>query len=162
MPPQALLDEKEQDTFSEFLNSFFMQVEECSEQENGHETSISPQCNDVKTLSPRDVLTEEEKRANHILSEQKRRNTIRNGFKDLTHMIPTLKNINNSKSTVLFKAVDYIRCLEKRNKSLRDKLLALQIKAQVKHKMNLMTGRSFAPIVAPTTIGAAAAAAAAA
>ncbi|KAI9283545.1 hypothetical protein BC943DRAFT_280808, partial [Umbelopsis sp. AD052] len=53
----------------------------------------------------KELLTEEEKRANHIASEQKRRNTIRTGFKELTDIIPTLKNINNSKSTILFKAV---------------------------------------------------------
>ncbi|ORY96652.1 hypothetical protein BCR43DRAFT_439851, partial [Syncephalastrum racemosum] len=73
----------------------------------------------------RELLTEEEKRANHIASEQKRRSTIRNGFKDLTDLVPTLKNINNSKSTVLFKAVDFIRYLEKRNRGLRDKIHAL-------------------------------------
>ncbi|KAI9021582.1 Myc-type, basic helix-loop-helix domain-containing protein, partial [Phycomyces nitens] len=79
-----------------------------------------------RTKPNRDLLTEDEKRANHIASEQKRRNTIRSGFKDLTDIIPTLKNINNSKSTVLFKAVDYIRHLEKRNKGLKDRLAALQ------------------------------------
>jgi len=61
----------------------------------------------------KELLTEEEKRANHIASEQKRRNTIRAGFKELTDIIPTLKNVNNSKSTILFKAVDYIKYLEK-------------------------------------------------
>ncbi|PHZ07513.1 HLH-domain-containing protein, partial [Rhizopus microsporus ATCC 52813] len=70
----------------------------------------------------KELLTEEEKRANHIASEQKRRSTIRNGFKELSELVPTLKNINNSKSTVLFKAVEYIKYLEKRNNSLRDKI----------------------------------------
>ncbi|PKB96047.1 hypothetical protein RhiirA5_243966, partial [Rhizophagus irregularis] len=64
----------------------------------------------------KELLTEEEKRANHIASEQKRRNTIRAGFKELTDIIPTLKNVNNSKSTILFKAVDYIKYLERRNR----------------------------------------------
>ncbi|OAD80652.1 helix-loop-helix DNA-binding domain-containing transcription factor, partial [Phycomyces blakesleeanus NRRL 1555(-)] len=68
----------------------------------------------------KELLTEEEKRTNHIASEQKRRSTIRTGFKDLTDIVPTLKNINNSKSAVLFKAVEYIRYLEKRNKGLHE------------------------------------------
>ncbi|OAD04423.1 helix-loop-helix DNA-binding domain-containing transcription factor, partial [Mucor lusitanicus CBS 277.49] len=68
----------------------------------------------------RDILTDDEKRVNHIASEQKRRNTIRLGFKELTDIIPTLKNINNSKSTILFKAVEYIKHLDKRNRGLRE------------------------------------------
>lgn len=79
----------------------------------------------------KELLTEAEKRANHIASEQKRRTTIRTGFKDLTEIVPTLKNINNSKSTVLFKAVDYIRYLEKRTKHLHDKVQTLELRMQV-------------------------------
>lgn len=84
----------------------------------------------------KELLTEEEKRANHIASEQKRRSTIRSGFKELTDIVPTLKNINNSKSTVLFKAVEYIKYLEKRNKSLREKISALEVRVQVEGRMN--------------------------
>ncbi|CAO3600751.1 unnamed protein product [Absidia cylindrospora] len=83
----------------------------------------------------RDLLTEDEKRANHIASEQKRRNTIRTGFKEMTEIIPTLKNINNSKSTILFKAVEYIRHLDKRNRGLRDKLSSLQVRLEVEGRM---------------------------
>ncbi|KAI9315666.1 Myc-type, basic helix-loop-helix domain-containing protein, partial [Dichotomocladium elegans] len=71
-------------------------------------------------------LTDDERRANHIASEQRRRNAIRNGFKELTELIPTLKNIHHSKSTILFKASEYIRHLEKRNRHLRDRLGSLQ------------------------------------
>lgn len=78
----------------------------------------------------KELLSNDQKRANHIASEQKRRNTIRGGFKELTEIIPTLKNINNSKSTILFKSVDYIKQLDKRNKSLRDKLASLQSRVQ--------------------------------
>ncbi|KAG2206493.1 hypothetical protein INT47_008510 [Mucor saturninus] len=88
-----------------------------------------------KARTNKELLTEEEKRANHIASEQKRRSTIRNGFKDLTDLIPTLKNINNSKSTVLFKAVDFIRYLEKRNKGLKEKVGSLQLRVQVESRM---------------------------
>lgn len=88
-----------------------------------------------KARTNKELLTEEEKRANHIASEQKRRSTIRNGFRDLTDLIPTLKNINNSKSTVLFKAVDFIRYLEKRNKGLKEKVGSLELRAQVEGRM---------------------------
>ncbi|KAL0091678.1 helix-loop-helix DNA-binding domain-containing transcription factor [Phycomyces blakesleeanus] len=72
------------------------------------------------------------KRDNHILSEQRRRNMIRTGFKEMTDLIPTLKNISQSKSIILFKAADYMKDLERRNKHLRDKLSALQWRAKLK------------------------------
>ncbi|KAG1447976.1 hypothetical protein G6F56_009086 [Rhizopus delemar] len=93
----------------------------------------------------KELLTEEEKRNNHIASEQKRRGMIRTGFKDLTDIVPTLKNINNSKSTVLFKAVDYIRHLERRNKSLREKIKNLEVRAEVEGR----TGGSGRPPYQP-------------
>ncbi|CAG8762756.1 18665_t:CDS:2, partial [Dentiscutata erythropus] len=77
------------------------------------------------------LLTEEEKRANHIASEQKRRNTIRAGFKELTDIIPTLKNVNNSKSTILFKAVDYIKYLERRNRNLKERAGLLEMRVEM-------------------------------
>ncbi|KAL9549249.1 hypothetical protein MBANPS3_005288 [Mucor bainieri] len=83
----------------------------------------------------RDILTDDEKRVNHIASEQKRRNTIRLGFKELTDIIPTLKNINNSKSTILFKAVEYIKHLDKRNRGLREKISTLQVRMNVEGRM---------------------------
>ncbi|KAI8328322.1 hypothetical protein BC941DRAFT_232437 [Chlamydoabsidia padenii] len=90
----------------------------------------------------KELLTEEEKRANHIASEQKRRSTIRTGFKDLTEIIPTLKNINNSKSTILFKAVDFIKYLDRRNKSKREKIHQLELRLQLQGKMLLSPRRS--------------------
>ncbi|KAI8377113.1 hypothetical protein EDC96DRAFT_494502 [Choanephora cucurbitarum] len=86
----------------------------------------------------KELLTEEEKRNNHIASEQKRRSMIRSGFKDLTEIVPTLKNINNSKSTVLFKAVDFIKYLEKRNKSLREKIKHLEVRVEVEGRMSVL------------------------
>ncbi|KAI8882774.1 hypothetical protein K501DRAFT_333804 [Backusella circina FSU 941] len=88
-----------------------------------------------KSRSQKELLTEEEKRANHIASEQKRRGTIRTGFKDLTDLVPSLKNLNNSKSTVLFKAVEFISQLEKRNKALREKIESLELRVQVEGRM---------------------------
>ncbi|OBZ86118.1 Protein max [Choanephora cucurbitarum] len=85
-----------------------------------------------KQEDSRELLSEDQKRANHIASEQKRRNIIRGGFRELTEIIPTLKNINNSKSTILFKSVDYIKQLDRRNKALKEKLASLQHRAQQK------------------------------
>ncbi|KAI8388583.1 uncharacterized protein BYT42DRAFT_543856 [Radiomyces spectabilis] len=95
-----------------------------------------------KRIKSKELLTEDEKRANHIASEQKRRNTIRTGFKDLTDIVPTLKNVNNSKSTILFKAVDYIRQLEKRNKGLQDRLAKLQSRMEAKGRMEAFRRQS--------------------
>ncbi|KAG0180342.1 hypothetical protein DFQ29_000868 [Apophysomyces sp. BC1021] len=170
IPENILLNENDQKTFGEFLNSFIVDDEEEDEtlesdsltlpKDGDHESIVSilepnrkrrPSADskhELRRLSlskrsktNRDLLTEEEKRANHIASEQKRRNTIRNGFKDLTEIIPTLKNINNSKSTILFKAVDYIKHLEKRNKGLRERLAALQMRAEVKGRMAALVHR---------------------
>ncbi|ORX71021.1 hypothetical protein K493DRAFT_412699 [Basidiobolus meristosporus CBS 931.73] len=74
----------------------------------------------------KELLTEEEKRANHIASEQKRRNMIRSGFRDLTEIVPSLRDMNNSKSTILFKAVDFIKRLERKNQRLKNKANTLQ------------------------------------
>ncbi|KAG2198642.1 hypothetical protein INT47_001781 [Mucor saturninus] len=101
-------------------------------------TSVLP----VKKIN-RDLLSDNEKRINHIASEQKRRNTIRLGFKDLTDIIPTLKNINNSKSTILFKAVDYMKHLDRRNRTLLEKLSALQARSRAHaHTMQQKKARS--------------------
>ncbi|KAI9320972.1 hypothetical protein BX666DRAFT_1913105 [Dichotomocladium elegans] len=103
------------------------------QQQKQHQLSSSSSVSSSARRSKphKELLTEAEKRANHIASEQKRRTTIRSGFKDLTDIVPTLKNINNSKSTVLFKAVDYIKYLEKRTKHLREKIHTLELRLQV-------------------------------
>ncbi|KAF9338692.1 hypothetical protein BGZ91_008172 [Linnemannia elongata] len=94
-------------------------------------TSASADAGAPAAITPKrkpykELLTEEEKRANHIASEQKRRNTIRNGFKDMTDIIPDLKDVNSSKSTILFKAVDFIKHLERRNRILQEKATLLE------------------------------------
>lgn len=54
-------------------------------------------------------LTENEKKANHIASEQKRRQAIRDGFDRLTNLVPGLENQGRSESLVLRRTVDFIR-----------------------------------------------------
>lgn len=113
------------------------------QKQHHRELSVSSVCSSNKRSKlNRDLLTDDEKRINHIASEQKRRNTIRTGFKDLTDMIPTLKNINNSKSTILFKAVEFIKHLDKRNRGLHEKIASLQVRMSVEGRMNQQRYRS--------------------
>ncbi|MCJ1397832.1 hypothetical protein MMC11_001028 [Xylographa trunciseda] len=59
----------------------------------------------------RDNLTEEQRRENHILSEQKRRNLIKQGFDDLSELVPGLKSGGFSKSAMLTQAVEWLESL---------------------------------------------------
>lgn len=51
------------------------------------------------------LLTEEEKKANHIASEQKRRHNIRVGFDQLVQLVPTLNQCHRSEALILQKSV---------------------------------------------------------
>ncbi|KAJ3315897.1 hypothetical protein HDV04_000104 [Boothiomyces sp. JEL0838] len=90
--------------------------------------------NHVKKPARRDLLTEDEKRVNHVVSEQRRRKLIREGFQVLVDLTPALSNSppvssgpgntggGHSKSTILFKAADYIRELKAQVESLTNQL----------------------------------------
>ncbi len=66
----------------------------------------------------RDNLTEAQKRENHIHSEQKRRNLIRQGFDELCSLVPELKAGGYSKSAVLVHAANYLADLKSGNARL--------------------------------------------
>ncbi|KAI9047539.1 hypothetical protein LZ554_008255 [Drepanopeziza brunnea f. sp. 'monogermtubi'] len=72
-----------------------------------HEGSANPGSTKGTEEKPR--LSEQEKKANHIASEQKRRQAIRDGFDRLTELVPGLEGQGRSESVVLKKTVDYIR-----------------------------------------------------
>ena len=74
----------------------------------------------------RENLTEEQKRNNHILSEQKRRNLIKQGFDDLCELVPDLKGGGYSKSAMLVQAADWLENMLKGNEELRAMLAALK------------------------------------
>jgi hypothetical protein len=74
----------------------------------------------------RENLTDEQKRSNHILSEQKRRNLIKQGFDDLCVLVPDLRCGGYSKSAVLAQAADWLEDLQKGNEELRDMLASLE------------------------------------
>lgn len=70
----------------------------------------------------RENLSEQQKRLNHITSEQKRRNLIQQGFNEIHSLVPTLRGNRergDSKSTVLLKTVDYLQELRMGNDRLR-------------------------------------------
>ncbi|KAJ1736570.1 Transcription factor [Coemansia sp. Benny D160-2] len=58
-----------------------------------------------------ELLTEDEKKANHIASEQKRRQNIRVGYDQLIQIVPTLTPSQRSEALILQKTVEYIKYL---------------------------------------------------
>jgi len=86
-------------------------------------SSSSPQpSNKPPRKKRRENLSEQQKRINHITSEQKRRNLIQGGFNEIHNLVPTLRGQRergDSKSTVLLKTVDYIREMREGNDRLR-------------------------------------------
>lgn len=63
----------------------------------------------------RENLSDEQKRSNHILSEQKRRNLIKRGFDDLHDLVPEIRNGGLSKSSVLIEAANFLDKLIEEN-----------------------------------------------
>lgn len=54
-------------------------------------------------------LTEQQKKQNHIVSEQKRREAIRRGFDRLAEIVPGMEGQGRSEAVVLQAAVEYLR-----------------------------------------------------
>lgn len=75
---------------------------------------------------PRENLTEEQKRENHIKSEQKRRTLIKEGFDDLCDIVPGLKGGGFSKSTMLAMAAEWLEEMLRGNEMLKAQLSALE------------------------------------
>ncbi|ORY06613.1 hypothetical protein K493DRAFT_274227 [Basidiobolus meristosporus CBS 931.73] len=72
-----------------------------------------------------ELLTEEEKKANHIASEQKRRQNIRLGFEQLVEIVPTLSQCHRSESAILQKSVEYIKQLLSQKQELQQRIQEL-------------------------------------
>ncbi|KAI8060741.1 hypothetical protein BC940DRAFT_311459 [Gongronella butleri] len=73
-----------------------------------------------------ELLTDEQKKANHIASEQKRRANIRIGFDQLVDIVPSLNESQRSESMILHKSAEYIRQLIDSKNALRDRVRDLQ------------------------------------
>ncbi|KAI8582130.1 hypothetical protein K450DRAFT_229150 [Umbelopsis ramanniana AG] len=80
-----------------------------SKEERREVRELSPRGRNKK--APHELLTEAEKKANHIASEQKRRQNIRVGFDQLVDIVPTLSQNHRSEAMILQKSVEYIRQL---------------------------------------------------
>ncbi|KAI9730387.1 MAG: hypothetical protein M1834_005897 [Cirrosporium novae-zelandiae] len=66
-------------------------------------------------------LTEQEKKTNHIASEQKRRAAIRDGFDRLTELVPGIEGQGRSEGMVLKKTAEFMRDqLEARKRLIRE------------------------------------------
>ncbi|KAF8956073.1 hypothetical protein BDZ97DRAFT_1853509 [Flammula alnicola] len=99
------------------------------------------------------LLSTPQKRLNHILSEQKRRNAIRDGYAQLIALMapagsapgiamPTRgrpkgsgsrgKGQSKGKSGVLFRAVEYCRWLEEGRNSLREEVIRVETAAGIR------------------------------
>ncbi|KAG5975205.1 hypothetical protein E4U55_007796 [Claviceps digitariae] len=64
----------------------------------------------------------EQRRRNHIQQEQRRRAMLKNGFSDLTDLVPGLGTRDMSKSAILEKTAEWLDRLVCGNKFLRDRL----------------------------------------
>lgn len=71
---------------------------------------------------PRENLSEEQKRENHIRSEQKRRTIIKEGFAEISAIVPKLRSGGFSKSNMLLAAADWLEKLLNSNAMLREEL----------------------------------------
>ncbi|TGZ84510.1 hypothetical protein EX30DRAFT_337037 [Ascodesmis nigricans] len=78
-----------------------------------------------KMSSERPRLSEQEKKNNHIASEQKRRLAIREGFDRLTEIVPGLEGQGRSESIVLKKSVDHMRDVLQERAELVQRIEAL-------------------------------------
>lgn len=74
----------------------------------------------------RENLTEEQKRENHIRSEQKRRTLIKEGFDDLCDLVPGLKGGGFSKSTMLVMTAEWLEDLLRGNEMLASQLSIIE------------------------------------
>ncbi|KAM5453436.1 hypothetical protein MaudCBS49596_002638 [Microsporum audouinii] len=67
-------------------------------------------------------LSEQEKKNNHIASEQKRRAAIREGFDRLTELVPGLAGQGRSEGMVLRKTVDFMHLKVQERKDLIEEI----------------------------------------
>ncbi|KAH7321157.1 hypothetical protein B0I35DRAFT_477671 [Stachybotrys elegans] len=74
----------------------------------------------------RENLTEEQKRENHIRSEQKRRTLIKVGFEDMCELVPGLRGGGFSKSTMLTMAASWLEAVVQGNEELAAQLEKLE------------------------------------
>ncbi|GAO15704.1 hypothetical protein UVI_02018830 [Ustilaginoidea virens] len=87
-----------------------------------NDASISSRENGGAGADEKPRLTEEEKKQNHIASEQKRRQAIREGFDRLTELVPGLEGQGRSEGLVLKRTVEYMRQQIQERRTLIDRI----------------------------------------
>ncbi|KAG0173216.1 hypothetical protein DFQ28_009301 [Apophysomyces sp. BC1034] len=100
----------------------------CTTHQVGSKRMLTSQLNTARKTrkAPHELLTEAEKKANHIASEQKRRQNIRMGFDQLIEIVPTLNHGGRSEALVLQQSVDHIKYLLSVKNDLKEQIRELQ------------------------------------
>ncbi|KAL4995284.1 Maf-like protein-domain-containing protein [Aspergillus recurvatus] len=114
-PPHILASSSEP-SYSPIAASGSTNAEDRHDRSSSTPTNSSRQGGAGEREKPR--LTEQEKKNNHIASEQKRRAAIREGFDRLTELVPGLEGQGRSESIVLKKTVDFIHAQLQERKNL--------------------------------------------
>lgn len=81
----------------------------------------------ITATEPPPRLSSPQKKANHIASEQKRRQAIREGFDRLTEIVPGLEGQGRSESVVLKRVVEYMREKGEERRILEGELCVLMM-----------------------------------
>ncbi|KAL8819878.1 MAG: hypothetical protein Q9191_007639, partial [Dirinaria sp. TL-2023a] len=76
--------------------------------------------------SNRAHLTEEQKKTNHIISEQKRRDLIAQGYEGIRQLVPALRDVKHSKGAMLESAADWLQDIVQTNEFLSAQLAAMR------------------------------------
>ncbi|KAK3299075.1 uncharacterized protein B0H64DRAFT_371470 [Chaetomium fimeti] len=97
--------------------------------------SLSPTSANLKAAAgEKRRLTEKEKKANHLASEKKRREHIRDQFDRLSNIVPGLEGRARSEGLVLQSTIEYIRKLMLARRELIQNLEANGVEVPVDHK----------------------------
>ncbi|OAA56928.1 HLH transcription factor [Akanthomyces lecanii RCEF 1005] len=98
--------------------------------ESSAASAARPSISEREPKGQRKKLTIEQKRSNHIRHEKKRRGLIRDGFNDLTELVPELRGGTSSKSKILFKVADLLKTLLEEKEALQEQLGGLEASEQ--------------------------------
>jgi heteromeric Ino2p/Ino4p transcription factor len=100
--------------------------------------SLSPTSANLKAAAgEKRRLTEKEKKANHLASEKKRREHIRDQFDRLSNIVPGLEGRARSEGLVLQSTIEYIRKLMLARRELIQSLEANGVEVPVDYKSSL-------------------------
>lgn len=100
--------------------------------------SLSPTSANLKAeAGEKRRLTEKEKKANHLASEKKRREHIRDQFDRLSNIVPGLEGRARSEGLVLQSTIEYIRKLMLARRELIQSLEADGVEVPVDYKSSL-------------------------